>query len=115
MNDMNWNILDSEEQLKQLVDNSKSSPQLILKDSKTCSISAFATERLHQSWDEELPIDVWEVDVIADRPLSQEIAARFNIQHESPQVLLIRDGQCTYTTSHLDIRPEVIEAQLEES
>jgi bacillithiol system protein YtxJ len=50
-------------------------------------------------------VDYYLVDVIAERALSQEIASRFQEVHESPQLLIIRNGECTLNETHLSIFP----------
>jgi bacillithiol system protein YtxJ len=48
-------------------------------------------------------IDFYYLDLIAHRPLSNKIADLFKVHHESPQVLVIKDGKCIYDESHLAI------------
>jgi len=43
------------------------------------------------------------VDVRAERPLSQQIAARTGVRHESPQVIILRRGASIWNASHYDI------------
>ena len=99
---MSWNILTSELQLLQLIEQSEVKPQVIFKHSTRCAISSMAKNRLERK---ALPdgIDFYYLDLIANRPLSQKIAAVFNVEHESPQVLLIKGGRCVYTESHTGI------------
>ncbi|MFT4761765.1 MAG: bacillithiol system protein YtxJ [Paraglaciecola sp.] len=60
--------------------------------------------RLEDDWDfPETALEPYYLDLIAYRNISKAIVDRFSIHHESPQVLLIRDGECTYDASHLDI------------
>jgi len=101
---MNWNLLNTSKQLDKLLEQSKSVPVLIFKHSTRCSISSMAKYRLEDDWNfSEDKLKPFLLDLIAYRSISNEIADRFSIHHESPQVLLIRDGECTYDASHLDI------------
>ena len=84
-----------EEQLKQLISKSGTKPQVIFKHSTRCSISAVA----FQPGD----IDFYYLDLLAHRPLSNQVAEVFNVHHESPQVLVIKNGKCIYDESHLGI------------
>jgi bacillithiol system protein YtxJ len=43
------------------------------------------------------------VDVVKERPISNKLAELLTVRHESPQILVVKNGQCTYHTSHLDI------------
>ena len=58
--------------------------------------------RLDESWDLE-GVEAYYLDLKTYRALSDEIAEKFQVFHESPQVLLIRNGECFYDASHLDI------------
>jgi bacillithiol system protein YtxJ len=102
---MNWNSLSDVSQLETIKEESFKQPILILKHSKTCSISGTALNRLERNWKQEKVGDLkpYFLDLLANRPLSAQIAETFDIEHESPQVLLIKNGVCTYSASHFDI------------
>ena len=99
---MHWIHLTDEEQLKQIIAKSQNKPQVIFKHSTRCSISAVALQRM-QKLPQPVDIDFYFLDLIANRSLSNKIATEFKVPHESPQVLLIRDGQCVYEESHMGI------------
>lgn len=109
---MNWRILESPKQLEEIKSISKETPVVILKHSTTCPISSMAKHRVESSWDiEESSIIPYFLDLLKFRSISNSIADTFDVRHESPQVLLIKDGQCIYENSHLDINvPEIKEA-----
>jgi bacillithiol system protein YtxJ len=99
---LTWNTLDSESALETLVKHSFDTPQLIFKHSTRCNISALAKYRLEDDWSLE-GVEPHYLDLLQHRPLSAAIAERFSVHHESPQVLLIVNGECVYDASHLDI------------
>lgn len=99
---MNWIALTSEEQVRDIKDKSFQRPQVIFKHSTRCSISALAKSRLDKSQPDE-DIDFYYLDLIRYRAISNMVAEVFNIYHESPQVLVIRNGACVYDESHLGI------------
>lgn len=99
---MHWIHLTDEEQLKQIISKSQNRPQVIFKHSTRCSISAVALQRM-QKTSQPSDVDFYFLDLLANRKLSNKIAEVFKIHHESPQVLLIRDGDCVYDESHLSI------------
>lgn len=99
---MNWIHLTDEEQLKSIVTKSQARPQVVFKHSTRCSISAVALQRLQKS-QQPAEVDFYFLDLISNRTLSNKIAEVFEVQHESPQVLVIKDGQCVYNESHLGI------------
>jgi bacillithiol system protein YtxJ len=100
---MNWIDLNNEVQVEALKKSSNQKPQLIFKHSTRCAISSMAKSRL-----ERLPqpegIDFYYLDLIQYRALSHKIAEIFNVYHESPQVLLIKNGECIYDESHSGIQ-----------
>lgn len=99
-----WNNIVKLQDIDNLVKSSYQRPQLIFKHSTRCSISAMALQRFERNWDENSKqIDLNFLDLIAIRPVSSHIAEVFEVQHESPQVLLIINGKCIYHTSHNDI------------
>ncbi|MCX6337198.1 MAG: bacillithiol system redox-active protein YtxJ [Bacteroidetes bacterium] len=106
---MNWIPLNNEAQLQEIIEQSKNTPQVIFKHSTRCSISSMALNRMEQA-DQPANIDFYYLDLIQYRPISQQIAELFSVFHESPQVLLIKDGNCTYSETHMGIRmDELIE------
>jgi len=104
---MNWILLEKETQLEEINQASETRPQLIFKHSTRCSISSVIKSRLNKG---SLPehIDFYYLDLIAYRDLSNAIAERYGIRHESPQVLLIKNGKCVYHESHSAVYMEDI-------
>lgn len=96
---MNWTSLDSANQL----DGIKQQPgySIIFKHSTRCSISMMAKRRFELDWN-KIPGDVslYFLDLIKHRDISQQIASDFSVHHESPQMLLIKDGECVLDQSH---------------
>ncbi|MBC7566920.1 MAG: bacillithiol system redox-active protein YtxJ [Pedobacter sp.] len=82
---------------------------LIFKHSTRCSVSMMAKRRFEMDW-EAIPEDtsLYFLDLIKYRPISAQIAETFQVQHESPQILLIKDGNCVLDASHSDISAEEI-------
>lgn len=74
---------------------------LIFKHSTRCSISMMAKRRFELDWD-KLPTDIplYFLDLIKHRDLSNKIAHEFQVHHESPQILLIKNGECVLDQSH---------------
>lgn len=97
-----WNILDDLEQLDQIQDQSFTRPQALFKHSTTCSISHMAKHRMDTTWDVS-DVDLYYLDLKAYRTISNAIAERWTVQHESPQLIVLYKGNVVYTDSHLDI------------
>lgn len=111
---MNWITITDKEQLKEI--KSAVGHSLIFKHSTRCSISLMAKRKFELDW-EDLPADskVYFLDLLNHRDISNSIAEIFQVHHESPQLLLIKDGECILSQSHSDISidevNEVLEAQ----
>jgi len=106
---MNWIELNNQEQLNAIREKSDLKPQVIFKHSTRCSISSMALNRLERE-DAPESIDFYYLDLLKNRTLSNEVAEFFNVFHESPQILLIKKGVCTYDESHQGINmQEIIE------
>ena len=79
-----------------------SKPQVIFKHSTTCSISKMALDRFERATAPET-IDFYYLDLLSYRSISNSIAETFQVHHESPQVILIKNGECIYDESHYGI------------
>lgn len=111
---INWKSIQSEQDLQDLLQVSYATPVLILKHSTTCPISSMAKYRLEDDWkfgDEELV--PYYLDLLRYRSLSNLIASTLRVHHESPQVILVKNGESDYDASHLDISVPELQEQLE--
>lgn len=99
---MNWIPLDSTEQLESI--KAAAGYSVIFKHSTRCSISMMAKKRVDMDLD-DLPETVkpYFLDLLSHRNISGQIAELFDVHHESPQLLLIKDGECILDQSHGDI------------
>lgn len=104
---MKWIPLTNEEQLELIKEKSKTTPQIIFKHSTRCGTSSLAKGRLEKATPPE-GIDFYYLDLIAYRSISNRVAEDFRVHHESPQILLIKNGDCVYEESHISIRMENI-------
>ena len=93
-------------QLDQIDKESQSNKVLIFKHSTRCSISDAALSRIEREWRDEFNARVrpYYLDLIAHRDVSNAIANRYGVEHQSPQVLMIVKGKCIYSQSHSGIR-----------
>ncbi len=102
---MIWKKLEKLSQLENIRDESKEKQVLIFKHSTRCSISRTALDRLERNWNEgEMGnVHAYFLDLISYREISGQIANQFQVEHQSPQVLIIKDGKAVYDSSHFDI------------
>jgi bacillithiol system protein YtxJ len=108
---MNWIPLQSMDQLAAIDEQSNTQPVFILKHSTRCSISVMALGRLERST-APLHTSWYYLDLLNYREISNAIAERYSVHHESPQLLLIKNGECVYDESHQGIRMEEAVEQL---
>ncbi|TSD64027.1 bacillithiol system redox-active protein YtxJ [Inquilinus sp. KBS0705] len=96
---MEWIQLETAEQIDAI--KQQAGYSLVFKHSTRCSISMMAKRRFELDWD-NLPDDMplYFLDLIKHRDLSNKIASDFQVHHESPQLLLIKDGECVLDQSH---------------
>ena len=99
---MNWHPINSLDQLEHIKSASYISPQVIFKHSTTCSISRMALDRFERAVTPE-KVDFHYLDLLNFKAISNEIATFFQVHHESPQVILIKNGECIYDESHYGI------------
>lgn len=109
---MNWISLDKPEQLQNIINNEGYS--VIFKHSTRCPVSMMAKRRFEQDWD-QVPegTPLYFLDLISHRDISKAIANDFKVYHESPQLLLIKDGECIYESSHSEISAEDLVEQIQ--
>jgi bacillithiol system protein YtxJ len=103
---MEWNKLTDINQLKIINEASFEGNVMVFKHSTRCSISSSALNRIERNWNnqqDDLRAKPFYLDLIAYRNISNEIATKWNIEHQSPQVLIIKDGKCVFNESHMGI------------
>jgi bacillithiol system protein YtxJ len=96
---MNWKSLESADQIEDI--KQKQGYSAIFKHSTRCSISMMVKKRFELDWNkfpEDFPL--YFLDLIKYRELSNKVAGDFQVYHESPQLLLIKDGECILDLSH---------------
>jgi len=96
---MNWQVLISEQQFLDLLE--KESLFAVFKQSTRCSISSVAKNRVERDWDLDFPI--YYLDLIQYRSVSNLIASKSGIEHQSPQLIVLQQGKTIYDASHSSI------------
>ncbi|SNR37324.1 bacillithiol system redox-active protein YtxJ [Flavobacterium sp. ov086] len=100
---VNWIELTDIAQLMEIEAISNAKPVVIFKHSTRCSISRMALKQFEREYDLNETVDAYFLDLIANREVSNEIANKFSVYHESPQLILIKNGKAIYDVSHSDI------------
>lgn len=103
---VNWKLLETTT-LDEIAKQSFEKPAVIFKHSTRCSISRMALKQFEREYElEDDQLELYFLDLLAHRPLSGEVAERFGVHHESPQLIVIKDGKVVYNTSHSGIQAE---------
>ncbi len=105
----NWIPIKSEEDFHNIVTASEQKPQIIFKDSTTCGISAHAKARLQDGYSVIADkADFHYLDLLTYRPVSNLIAQALTVTHQSPQIIVLKDKEVVYTSSHHAINTDSI-------
>lgn len=110
-NDFSWIRMIGADQVEQLFEKDGRA-KLVFKHSTRCSISSMALSRFEKEWPENTPCDLYFLDLIAHRNVSDLIAQRSGVTHQSPQVILFVDCDLIYTNSHNGISAADIALQI---
>lgn len=109
---INWIPLTNLAQLNDIESISNVKPIVIFKHSTRCSISRMALKQFEREYTLDETVDAFFLDLIAYPDVSNEIANRFNVYHESPQLILIKNGKAVYDVSHSDIDAEALKNKI---
>ena len=101
-----WDLLTQLNQLDEMVEVSATLPVLVFKHSTRCSISRMALKQFEREFDLQGKVVPYFLDLLTYRPISNEIASRFNVVHQSPQLIVIKNGEAVYDASHSEIQVE---------
>ncbi len=101
---MEWNSITSEAVLDDIDAMSTQSVQIIFKHSTRCSISNMALGRFERNFqNQNVAKNAFLLDLLQHRSVSNAIAERYAVQHQSPQLLVIKDKKCIYSATHNEI------------
>jgi bacillithiol system protein YtxJ len=95
-----WRQLTDLGQLNEIIDLSTEKPVLIFKHSTRCSISRMVLKQFENEFDLQDKVIPYYLDLLEFRNVSNEIANRFGVTHQSPQIILVKDGKAVYNDSH---------------
>lgn len=108
-----WKNLRSIEDLNKAQQDSHIKTVVLFKHSTRCSISRFVLKNFENTVTiPEEEMDFYFLDLIEYRSVSNEIAERFNVIHQSPQLIIIKKGEAVYDASHESIEAEILNQYL---
>ncbi|NNF05741.1 MAG: bacillithiol system redox-active protein YtxJ [Candidatus Eisenbacteria bacterium] len=85
---------------------------VIFKHSNRCSISSNAHREVSKYLKDHPESEIFLIDVVAQRPLSNAVADHLGVRHESPQILLLKNGSVAWHISHFDITAKALQNEL---
>ncbi len=110
----NWTSLETEDQLRKAIEDSKDKPVGFFKHSTRCGISSRAKYVLEDDWDlAKDEIDFYYIDLLKFRPISNLVAELTQVIHQSPQIIIMKDGDVVLDASHHDITVAEIKEVIE--
>jgi len=107
-----WKAFDSSETFLEALKLSQSGHNsfAIFKHSSSCGFSAIAKRRFEMNFPQGIPIYL--LIVQQQRGLSNQVAEELDVVHESPQLLFIENGACTYSENHLAISASELSSRI---
>lgn len=110
---INWIPLTDLDQLNEISVASNEKPMVIFKHSTRCSISRMALKQFENEYDlTDDEVTIYFLDLLSFRDISNAITTRFQVEHQSPQLILIKDEKAIYNASHSDIDAETLKNKL---
>ncbi len=109
---MPWNPLTEVSALDQIAEDSKSKLQVIFKHSTRCGISKMAMKQFEAEFDYEGKIVAHYLDLLNYREVSNAIAEKFDVVHQSPQIVVLKDGEAVHHASQDSISAKAIAAYI---
>ena len=107
----NWLTLDSKEMVDTAIEKSFEKPVAFFKHSTRCGISVQVKTGLEDNWEiEEDNLDMYYLDLLNYREISAYIAEKTGVIHQSPQLILVKDGKVSYHQSHFSIKYDELQA-----
>lgn len=113
MSQINWRRLQTDQDLDAALSASNEGTVALFKHSTRCSVSSMALKFFEQSWNyDDDQVTPYFLDLIAYRSLSNRIASELNVEHQSPQLILVRNGKAILNRSHNEINASEIRSHL---
>jgi bacillithiol system protein YtxJ len=109
-----WHALTEIDQLNEIEQESEKQPVVIFKHSTRCGVSRMVLNNFERNYDlkKDKEVKLYFLDLLANRDISNEVASRFSVRHESPQMIILKDKQVVHHSSHQSIGVENIKQHL---
>lgn len=97
---LNWIHITSVEELKQAIAETNNVTGLFFKHSTRCNISSMALSRFESNWEQDDKCELYFIDLIAHRDVSNAISELTDVEHQSPQVIVVKNTKEIFNVSH---------------
>ncbi|MDQ7916383.1 bacillithiol system redox-active protein YtxJ [Mesonia sp. MT50] len=104
MKEIPWHVLSKEEQLDQLLDESEQQPVMVFKHSTRCGVSRMVLKQFEKNYDlDPEEAKIYFLDLLQNRNVSNAVAEKFKVMHQSPQMIVLKNREVVHQASHHDI------------
>lgn len=110
--EINWRELTDLGQLNEIINESTQQPVIVFKHSTRCIVSRSVLKQFEKEYNLEGKMIPYFLDLLNHRDVSNAIAERFGVTHQSPQLILIVNGKAIYNASHDAISVDSIKSNL---
>ena len=108
-----WKTINSIQEFEAAIEKSFDKPVILFKHSTTCSRSAYAKHRLESDYSiNPEKADFFYLDLLNHRDISNSIASKLDVRHQSPQIIVVKKGKAVFDASHESITLKGIEERL---
>ncbi|WP_029034633.1 bacillithiol system redox-active protein YtxJ [Salinimicrobium terrae] len=109
-----WHALTESNQLEEIEKESEKQPIVIFKHSTSCGISKMVLKKFEREYDlpKDKEVRLYFLDLLANRGISNEVASRFGVRHESPQMIILKDRKVVHHASHQSIELENVKEHI---
>ncbi|MES2747968.1 MAG: bacillithiol system redox-active protein YtxJ [Bacteroidota bacterium] len=105
---VSWKLLTNSDELITIIKESNTKPIVIFKHSTRCGISRMVLRQFEKDFNSHDTITPYFLDLLNYRELSNEVASRFEVAHQSPQLLVIKKGIAVHNASHESIDATIL-------
>ena len=109
---IDWIPLTNLGQLNEIITVSETKPVIIFKHSTRCGVSRMTLKQFENEYDLADTLEAYFLDLLEYRNISNEIAQHFQVEHQSPQLILIKEGKAMYNVSHSAIDAEELKEKI---
>ena len=111
-----WVSLTSHEQLSKILEKSQEKPVALFKHSTQCGISVSSQSELFSNWDLTAnDVDFYHLDILNYHSISNAIADRVGVIHQSPQLIVLKNGNVISVTTHHTIKFDKFKKELKDA